>query len=247
MDIEEWIERPRGVLTKSERRYLTDDFLHDSKSNAERQREYRMRQHLRNSLVDFNIIASFYNGLFESVFEELNGPNNNVLLADQPLRNGIEGVFQLLYYALAELDLEEGLDDLRFQMLLHNGVSEAVEQKYAFQGLSVTPSQTLFKVNGTEPAVPLEELFREHEQGEPIRGVEMKHLYFGGWVPYEMYQEHEGVADIDELRAEHGDEYIDVLNSLYEKRRETRRQAADEDAPTEPEYGGFVKQSVFDE
>lgn len=248
MDAEKWINRDRGVLTKKDRRYLFEDYDPDSKTNVDRQREYRMRKHLRHSLIDFQIVANFYNGLFEPVFDDINDPENNVLSADDPLRRGIEGVFTLLYHGLSEFDYEEGLDDHRFSMLLNRGVSEAVEREYAFEGLSVRPARTLFKVNGTEPAVPLETLAREFKQGERLRNDEMKHLFWGGWVPHEMYIEYDGLADIDELREEHGDdEFVDVLNSMYEDRKEKRRQAADEDAPTEPEYGGFVRKSYFED
>lgn len=247
MDTEEWIDRDRGVLTKKQRRYLIEDFDPESKTDADRQREYRMRKHLRNVLIDFQLLSNFYTGLFDAVFDDLTDSEKNLFSADRPLRAGVEGVFTLLYHAFVEFEPERGLNDHRFRILLDNGVSEAVEREYAFQGLSVRPAFTGFKVHGTEPAVPLKAIARELEQGGPLYTDEVEHLYWGGWISYETYREHDGLGDLDELREEHGDEHLEVLESLYEERGEKRRQAADEDAPTDPKYGGFVKQSTLDE
>lgn len=61
----EWVDRPRGVLTKTERKHLLGRLGEEEKNgtsgNAAAQREYRIRKHLQHALLDFSILAEHVN------------------------------------------------------------------------------------------------------------------------------------------------------------------------------------------
>jgi len=236
MEPEEWADRPRGVLTKKDRRYLLNqlDEPNDPDSNANTQREYRIRQHLRHSLIDFQLLASAYDGLLEPVFDDLTEDENILLSDDNILRHGIDGVFTLLYRGLLDFDTDEGLDDRRFYTVLTMGVNEAVSREYARRGVSVEPSQPVFQVHGTAPAVPLGKLKEAYDDGQLLLSNEMKHLYWGGYVSYEEYQNHDPLPELDDP------------TEAIEERDARREELANEDVPTEPEFFEELKNDIAD-
>jgi len=225
MDLSEWADRPRGVLTKKERRYLLSQIDEDGEDTEEaiRQREYRIRKHLRHALIDFQLLATAYDRRLEGVFEDL-VESENIYTSDDPLRNGIKGVFTLLYRALSGLEPEEGLVDKRFSALLGRGVNEAVHQIYARHHMSVSPSPVLFMVHGTEPAVPLEKIKESYDQGEFLLLHEVEDLYFGGYLTYKEYQSYDALTELENPA------------ETIEEREATREELAIENAPTRPEY-----------
>lgn len=249
MDRAEFIDRPRGILTKQQREHLTGGLNEDPEEDSDkiRMRERRIRQHLRHSLIDFQILAKTYDGLLEPVFADLMDPETNPLTADDPLRGGIEGVFTLLYRALLDFDFENGVDDHVFNLFLDRGVSEAVEWEYARRGFSVEPAFTLFKVHGTEPAVSVGQLKEEYDQGERLFMSEVKDLYWAGEISYEEYQDYDSFADLETLEEEHDEGAVDVYQSLFEERSKQREEVAVEDAPVEPEYAGFYQDPETDD
>ena len=73
-DVEDLVERDRGILTEHDRRYLLGEFEGELSENAEYQKRYQIRQRIRNAIIDFQIIsggldARDVNHLFEE-FDE---------------------------------------------------------------------------------------------------------------------------------------------------------------------------------
>ncbi|MFC6825242.1 hypothetical protein [Halopelagius fulvigenes] len=234
---DDFAARPKGILNEKERKHLMGTLDGEESEAAMRQREYRIRQRLRHTLIDFQLLADSYDSILEPVFSDLVGTEEG----DDPLLYGIEALFTLLYRALSEYSPEEGLQDHVFYPLLDNGVSEAVQLEYVSQGFSVDPARTLFKVHGTDPAVSLDTVEAQYKDGESMSTKEMKHLYWSGRIPYEEYRDYDAL-NFAALVEEHGeDEAMDMVESQVQSWLKRRRESAAEDVPVVPEYGGFIQ------
>jgi hypothetical protein len=235
-DLNEWADRPRGILTKKERRYLMGllDESPEEDRDAQSQREYRIRQHLRHSLIDFQLLAGVLDRVLRPTFEELAESENIFTAEEDDLRRGIEMMWSLLYRALSTVSSEKGLTDLKFNTLLDKGVSDGVERMYARRGVSVSRPRITFHVGGTAPAVPLSKIKETYDAEEFLTPSEVKHLYWGGYVSYDQYQNHQSVGgtltpeDVDRI----------------EQRTEQRKQHADDEIPTSPKLSAALAQDI---
>lgn len=197
----------------------------DPEENADaiRQREYRIRQHIRHSLIDFRIIARLYDGNLEKVFEDLHRdidpkggkpfPNRT----DPYLADGIEGVFEFLYLGLGSTNSEASSS---FRWLLEQGIQSALVRLYAYNGMSVEPDAWLNISPGE--VVPIGEVREVYEDGEYVSRKEMEALFWAGVIDHETvaaYKE-EDLPPLEELEA------------MYEKRDARREKTAvGEDVP----------------
>jgi hypothetical protein len=70
-DFEEFLglDRPRGILTKEDRRYLVGE--KEVSDQAERDTRYRIRERVKNSLADFELLLNLRDEDRETVFNDL--------------------------------------------------------------------------------------------------------------------------------------------------------------------------------
>ena len=231
------IDRPRGVLTRKERKHLMGLLDEDPDANADtiRQREYRIRKHIRHSIIDAIIIAGAYDSNIDQVFTDLHRvvdhvDNNSNAWAegrfpdqiDQWLTNGVEELFDLLYLALGSPDTA-ALSS--FRLLLRRGVSSALVNLYAWYGLSVTPSAVLRIDLGD--IVSLNSIKTAHEDGEPISNQEAKALHHANRISYD---------ELAEVRRDNRQVYkkgADAVTKAAERKSKRREAVALDDAEIE--------------
>jgi hypothetical protein len=225
------IDRPRGILTRKERKHLIGLLDEDLDANADaiRQREYRIRQHIRHSIIDAVIIAGAYDYNIDQVFTDLDrvvydadmindstnlGPKRGRSpdQADQSLADGVEELFDLLYLALGSTDTSAVSS---FRLLLKQGVSSALVNLYAWYGLSVIPSVALRIELGD--IVPLNSIKTAHEDGEPISNQEAKALLHANRISYDELVE---VRRDNQQLLKKGAEAVTKVGERKSKRRE---------------------------
>jgi hypothetical protein len=204
---------------------LLDEDL-DANADAIRQREYRIRQHIRHSIIDAVIIAGMYDYNIDQVFTDLHrvvadfdndGINTRAKgrfpdQTDQGLADGVEELFDLLYLALGSTDTSAVSS---FRLLLKQGVSSALVNLYAWYGLSVIPSVALRIELGD--IVPLNSIKTAHEDGEPISNQEAKALLHANRISYDELAEVR--RDNQQLRKK-GAEAVTKVAERKSKRRE---------------------------
>jgi hypothetical protein len=181
---DEFIERPRGILTKQDRRHLLDllDEHPEEDANTVRQREYRIRQHIRHSLIDFTLLAVANKGIGH-VFEQLKRPADD----DPELAEGLKRLFTFLFEHLGSVDSVSP-----FTFLFNSGVAEGIERKYVEQGVSTRVNSVEIEVD-REGKVPIDDLKETYDSGGFLLRAEIIHLLWAGEITYD-----EAVQAIDE-------------------------------------------------
>lgn len=84
------VDRPRGILTKSDREYLLGEASIEPQSDSERHVRRRIRERIRNAILDFTLI-----------FENLEGRDRRQIFEgtdEPPLWDGAVDMLAFLYY-----------------------------------------------------------------------------------------------------------------------------------------------------
>lgn len=114
-------DRKRGIITEDDRLFLTKRFDQGSDEAPDKQtirdKRYRIRERVKNALLDFNYLVNIEEGDREKVFKYLvdeGGPT-------------LQSVFELLYLGITDLgsDTAEELDLGGFQRVIERAIIEA--------------------------------------------------------------------------------------------------------------------------
>lgn len=216
---DEWFaNRPRGILSPKERKHLMGMLDEDLEEDADaiRQREYRIRQHIRHSLIDFQLLSETITpniaNMFFGIFSEDPTPED-----DLPVQTGIESLFDFLYMVIGTADKTAYSS---FHRLLSNGIESALVRYYANYKISVTPNARLLFKTGEH--VPLDAVERAFENGEDFLLVEEQEaLYWAGRITYEERNEHRDkqTEKIERLVKEGNQEELNEWVDAAEARR----------------------------
>lgn len=236
MDDSEFVDRPRGILTKQQREHLMGLLDEDPDEDADkmRMRNHRIREHIRHSLLDFQLLSGVFDevDMVEEALEPATG-ETPYDPDDVDLALALEAVFSVLYRALGPLDPTE--ERSAFEHLLDGGVSDALRRMHAKQGQSVNPNRIALATDIGE-VVPLRELQERYDQGEYLHVNELRELYWAGRLSSEELQSAiDNMPVRSDLAEEHGEE--EAGKRLIE-RTETREQQRQEAATAE--IGGLL-------
>mgnify|MGYP006295859821 FL=1 len=159
MNDSEFVDRPRGILTKKERKHLMGMLDEDPVEDSDkiRMRNRRIREHIRHSLLDFELLSGVYDevDMIEEVFEPASGEGTPYDPDEVELALALEGLFSVLYRGLGSLDPTE--ERSAFEHLLNAGVSDALRRMYAKNGQSVNPNRIAL-VSDVGEVVTIEEV-----------------------------------------------------------------------------------------
>lgn len=219
-DTEAFVGRPRGILSPKERRHLLGELDEDPEADADaiRQRNYRIRQHIRHALLDFRLLALSAPSDVGKVFEEIHDPDGDGLAS--PLAEGVQLLFEFLY---VHLGAREAADENEFRRLLTDGVEDALVRLHAKEGLSVRPQVLLAFALGEK--VPLDAVADTFEKGEYLQSVELDALYWGDTTATgRVVKARDGLTDITREYLNRGE--YEVLERRITERQEQRKEAA---------------------
>jgi len=228
---EEFIDRPRGILTRQQREHLLgllDEDL-DEDADAIRQRNYRIRRHIRHSLIDFVVLSQVTDPAITQVFDDFDRDTGSESPHDQDseLAEGIDALFEFLYYHLGTADASESA----FHWFLDQGVRDALGRLNAEEGASVYPKY-VYTVTGLEHKVPLEKVKEDYEAGEFVFHEEIDQLYLADVLSYsEMKDAHEELRD--RVAKMDDDEFIQAQRDRIDQRSEA---SVDLDASVESRF-----------
>ncbi|WP_058367397.1 hypothetical protein [Haloparvum sedimenti] len=121
-------DRKRGIITEDDRTFLAEGLEEESEEGPDKQtirdKRYRIRERMKNALLDFNYLVNVKGEDREKVFEYLvdeGGPT-------------VQSIFELLYLGITDLggDTEEGLELEGFAGVLERAIieSERRERNY---------------------------------------------------------------------------------------------------------------------
>lgn len=225
MDVEpgDFIERPRGLLTKKERKHLVGELKEDPQEDADaiRQREYRISQHLRHALIDFYLLVSQpeLGDDLESLRDSYNQAPDSWASEDPLLAGGLGSLFELLFYYLGSKVPETGSP---FGDFCAPAVERSLVRMYAEDGVSVDPDVHLVFDPGER--VPTERVKQDYEDGKLLFENEIAHLGIVGEIDHG-----ETLDALDDLRQAVEAMSIKEREAWRTERREQRAAAAIED------------------
>lgn len=140
-------ERPRGILTKSDREFLLSggelDGEYADPAAERRKRWHRIQQRILDSLADFQILTASYPNdrlekLYEKMVDEADDGNPEYF---QGATAGVEFLFRF------------GLEEM-----VEAGVRSGVQTEFFDQGSYADPTVDLAILIGNEDVVPFEDL-----------------------------------------------------------------------------------------
>lgn len=225
MDVEpdDFIDRPRGILTKKERKHLAGRLDEDPQEDADaiRQREYRISQHLRHGIIDFSLLVSqpeLGDGL-ESLRDSYNQTPDSWASKDPLLTGGLGSLFELLFYYLGSKIPETGSP---FGDICAPAVERSLVRMYAEEGVSVDPEVQLLFAPGER--VPTERVKRDYEDDKLLFENEIAHLGIVGEI-----DRGEMLDALDDLRQTVETMSPEEREAWRTERKEQRAAAAIED------------------
>lgn len=217
---EAFLDRPRGVLSPKERRHLLGELDEDPEEDADaiRQRNYRIRQHIRHALLDFRLLALSAPNDVGKVFDEINDPEGEGL--ESQLAESIQHLFEFLY---VHLGAPGATEENVFRTLVQEGVTDALVRLHAKEGMSVHPEVILAFALGEQ--VPLDDVAETFDDVELILPVEYDALYWGQTTPKSSVVKHRNaLADVFQEYLDRGDG--ETLEQRLAERRERRKEIA---------------------
>ena len=171
------VDRPRGILTREDRKYLLGELDRELDENARAQRIYRIRQRVRNSVLDFRLLSN----CVEDTWQAFQGESEGML--DTAVKHGIISAFEYFERMLGPESRSDDWGGSTWRL----GVVEAIVAEYALQGVSVLPRVEI-DIN-TEDRVPLSTVKSAFENGEGLVNAELRALLKSGEVTRQQYGE----------------------------------------------------------
>lgn len=110
-------DRKRGILTKGDRSFLAEGLPEDPDMQTIRDKRYRIRERIKNALLDFNYLVNIRDEDREKVFEYLADEGGPTL----------GSIFEFLYIGITDLreDTEENLEQEGLERMLQRAIIEA--------------------------------------------------------------------------------------------------------------------------
>ena len=162
---DELINRPRGILSPKERAHLFGRLDEDLKDDAAaiRQREYRIRQHIRNAFIDFQSAGCrelTKNVLSDEIGSDLDGYHGAL-----PLHHGVKKLIGVLYSALGAPRGKNVFST--YNQMLQEAVGDLLVRSYAQEGVSVAPRVSVeIDLRGKISIDELSTFFEQHDPQE---------------------------------------------------------------------------------
>jgi len=168
-------KRDRGILTKDDREYLTGEKEYSNKQ-SEIDARYRIRNRVKNSILDFTILlVNLPEKDREQIFHS-NTPDENQqqsldefqkFIKQTKFVRGIEHALGFIYMGVSDLDWE-------FEKILEAGIRNAEEK----QGRIVDDVSVNVRINYSEPDV--DELINRFQNGDELTAEEIRTLIRSG-------------------------------------------------------------------
>lgn len=215
------INRPRGILSPRERAHLWGRLNEDPEEDADaiRQREYRIRQHIRHALIDF-----YYLGRREVAHKALSDVDSEPedTAPDNPrmVRSGIQELMYLLYSTLETTPEREKphpkATTAPFSQLLEDGIRDALVDYYIQQGFSVVPSAGFSVYLGKK--IPIEDLKPIYDQfpEKVLLTPELMALVYAGEISPDEYDTR--FEEMQQLEDTHPESYQQARIEAYRRR-----------------------------
>lgn len=214
------VTRPRGIFSPKERAHLAGWLDEDAKDDTDaiRQREYRMREHIRNVFRDFAFPGC--EDLVAEVLREEIGwkPNKERSYYFRQIPSGVSALLSAIYTSLAPPDIESIEKHSTLDIVLKEGISESVIQSAAQRGISVIPNLTLeIDVGETMDIDELHEMYESHDFEEMVLlPDELAALFYSGRL---SPVEHNAYAEkATKEQAEAPERYKTKLIEAYDRR-----------------------------
>ena len=228
-DLDDWQEdeymtRPRGILSPRERAHLAGWLEEDPKEDADaiRQREYRIRKHILNSIRDMVYLE--LNHRFREVLENEaraivageTGHSDQVPFIRTDIGGAVSSMIRSFYIALDSIQVEEGTT--AFDAVLQDAIGERLVQSHAEEGESVIPKISLEIELGEKMSMDeLETLYCNHDREEMIMlPQEMTALLDTKLISIEEYNEY--VAGMRQMIEEEPERYHTMVDSALNRR-----------------------------
>lgn len=175
-------DRPRGILTEADRSFLKGK-KEFSSEQSERDARYRIRQRIKNSILDFSIITRYLDSKdrdqifkplaqksgnsLEEFQETLNSEAFNQFVEDTMLINGVSDTFGFFYKATKSADVS-------FEEMLES----TIEDIESDDGYVVEEVNVSIEIERKQPDI--QELKSKMEQGEALSSNEIATLVRSG-------------------------------------------------------------------
>jgi hypothetical protein len=167
--------RPRGILTNSDRSFLQGEKNLKSEQSR-RDARYRIRKRVRNAILDYSILSkklsekdlSMVFEIEDIDFSQFESPSEGLqdesvvskLVKNQRFQQGLKDNIAFLYSGLSESDLD-------FIEMIEQGVKEACEKDgYAVEEVTVT-------IDIDRERVDIEDLMEKFENGDDLTRSEL--------------------------------------------------------------------------
>lgn len=122
------IDRPRAALTRTDREYLLGEKNYDS-DQAERNAQYRIRQHLKHSMTDFGIVALADDNLLEDAMRKQaeNPPEFPIDMIPREANHPVSTFSRLTSRLMQARAADEGIPfEARLEDLMELGIESSI-------------------------------------------------------------------------------------------------------------------------
>ena len=233
--VEEFVDRPRGILSPKERRHLLGLLDEDSDDDADRirQREYRIRKHLRHSIIDFKLLADSL-GSF-NIRKDIvraggtRGPN----IEEEPAL--VEGLVSMFEFFFSLFGHSTNPSETPFGFFLKEGAKRDIIRGDAQRLYSSNPRVDIATDPGSYVPIPI--ILRSFEEDEVLLPAEINALFWAGEIDQEqMIASHDRLDEwLEELYEEHGNDGVEAWEIVRKKWRSSIH-SDDETPPEVPKY-----------
>lgn len=188
--VPEPIDRPTGILTERQRKWLLGQLDDELSAEAERQMSWRVRRRVRHALIDFTLLqwldTTHVNQIFDGVHEDVEeGAVGHD--ADDELTNSLPHVFEFL---MRGFRLRQDLFEWAFEAGIQSAIIQgAVRTQDELPVMDVTFD---FDIEGV---VPLDELENRYEDEELLTKDALMALVISDTIEWEDARSYPSITD----------------------------------------------------
>jgi len=233
--VEEFVDRPRGILSPKERSHLLGLLDEDPDDDADRirQREYRIRKHLRHSIIDFGLLCDPLGSFnISKDIARAGGTRRPNIEEETALVEGLASMFEFFFSLFGN---PTNPSESSFGWFLKEGVKREIIRADAQRLYSSNPRVDIATDPG--PYVPIPIILRGFEEDQVLLPAEINALFWADEIDQEqMIASHNRLDEwLEALYEEHGDEGVEAWE-IVRKDWRSSIQSDDETPPEVPKY-----------
>ena len=176
-------DRPAGILTPEQRRFIDDGPDEDLSREVIRQRWYRIRRQVRNAFIDFVALPYIPEEQQQLIFKEFADADSTKQADPTEFLDGLKAVF---YFVLKNTNLDI------FSGMVREAIIVQMMNEYPSRGKCPYID---VDVDVTVETVPLEKLKRRVENGGELSIVEFASLNVAGRINEDEWEQYKSALE----------------------------------------------------